>query len=755
MGMFDDLVPAAAPSAASAATAQPQAPAQPAGLFSDLVPQKAKQRSFGGELIRQGGLTARYLLEGLPQTADLVLTPMRGAVNAVSGALGGPQAGTLSQLGTQTADALGLPSPENATERVVGDASRMVAGVVGGAAPAGALVKPVAKTGAAVTSRVLAEAAKAPGTQALSGAAAGAAGGYTREQGGSPLEQAVASLVAGVAAPLAAGGVQSAANATRAAVAKRLDPGRLDIALRTELGKAGINWDELGAQVKLQLRKDVEGAIYSGQPLRPDALRRLADYRNVGATPLIGDITQDPVLLTRQRNLTKQIANQSGATNAARSMPGIENDNARRVLETLEGAATSPLDGYATGERIIGAVAGKDAALQASEKALYDRARDASGRAIPLDRSAFVNEAFANLAKTNRASFLPESVGKMLDQIAAGTVTVGGQKHQVPFDVDTIDQLKTVLASASRSSADGNTKAAIKAVRDALESAQPAATVTKPTFGGGQLANGATAQAMRAADGAPAEAMAWFDQARAAARGRRQWQESAGFIEDALGGAAPDQFVKKHVINATVGDLKKLRAELGSTGPSTSTTLSTDVAQGATRPDAQQNADLLNAVRKQMVDYIMKRGGADSDVTKFSSKGMKDALDSLGDRKLELFFTPQEITQLKSAVNVGRYMQSQPIGSAVNNSNSGAMLMGRLSDFLSKGSGIPGVGPWAAGPLQGVTMSAELNSMRNLSNGLTAGTAPARAGGVSSSLVPLSLLFAAPSVNGRQDQNRP
>lgn len=748
MGMFDDLVPSKAPAAASSAV-PPQAPAKPSGLFADLVPQK--QRSLGGELIRQGGLTARYLLEGLPQTADLVMSPVRGAVNAVSGAFGGPQASTLTEMGTQLADKVGLPAPETPQERVVGDASRMVAGAIGGAGPAGAASRATTTT-APVTSRVLAQVAKAPGTQAISGAAAGAAGGVTREQGGSPLEQVVAALVAGVAAPTLAGAAQRGTGAARAAVAKRLDPERLDVALRAELGRAGINWEDLGAQVKMQLRQDVENAIYSGQPLRPDALRRLTDYRNVGATPLLGDITQDPVILTRQRNLAKQVANQRNPVGSSRELPQLENQNAGRVLSTLEGAAQSPLDAYGTGQRIIGHIRNVDDQAAQAEGALYRQARDAAGRDIPLDRGDFVNRAFSNLANTNRASFLPESVGKMLDQIAAGTVTVGGQQHPVPFNVDTIDQLKTVLASASRATADGNTKAAIKAVRDALEGAQPAASVTKPNFGAGQVVNGGTAQAMRNADGAPAEAMAWFDQARAAARGRRQWQESAGFIEDALGGAAPDNFVKKHIINATVEDLAQLRHEIGTGGPSAGRELSTAVNQSAAPSGAEQSADMLNAVRKQLVDYIMQRGRADADTTKFSSAGMKDALNALGDRKLSLFFTPQEIAQIKSAVNVGRYMQSQPIGSAVNNSNSGAMLSGRLSDMLSAGGGIPGVA-LAADPLQGTVLNLQARSMRDLSKGLT--NQPPPTSGTASSMVPLSLLFAAPSVNGSQDKKRP
>ena len=172
MGMFDDLVPAKAAPVAAAAPAPASAPA---GLFADLIPAP-KQRSLGAELIRQGGLSARYVLEGAPQAVDLVLTPVRWALDSASTALGGPRIATLSEAGTALADRLGLPQPENATERVVGDASRMVAGTIVGAGAAGVLAK---TAGAAfpVAGRVLTKLAEAPGTQAISGATAGAAAG--------------------------------------------------------------------------------------------------------------------------------------------------------------------------------------------------------------------------------------------------------------------------------------------------------------------------------------------------------------------------------------------------------------------------------------------------------------------------------------------------------------------------------------------------------------------------------------------------
>jgi hypothetical protein len=687
-------------------------------------------------------------MEGAPQVLDLITAPVRIGLNAVNGAMGGnpEHFQPLSDLGRRGADRLGLPQPENAAERVIGDASRAVAGSGGSVGLARAVA---ARAGTPAVKAVAQKMAADPAAQGVSGATGAAAGSATREEGGTPMGQFVASLVGGLTGGAALNAGRSATNAAGAAARKALNPRQLDATLKTTLERAGVSWDDLGAAAKIRLRKDAENAVYSGQPIDAAALKRLADFRAVGATPLLGDITQDPGLLTMQRNLAKTQANGAG------DLPGLQNANAGRVLDTLQRQADSPLDAYATGERIISTVQGKDAALKAGEKALYDRARGAAGREVQLDRGQFVNEAFSNLAATNRQAFLPESVGKVLDQIAAGTVKVGGQEHPVPFDVNTIDQLKTILASASRATMDGNAKAAIKAVRDALENAQ-IATARQPATPGG-LATWAQAAAMRQADTAPAEALAWFDKARGAARDRRTWQESAKFIEAALDGAAPDDFVRKHIISAPVGELQKLKSEISraaAPAASSSRELSTAVNPGGlTAPNTggAQQGEIINAVRKQMIDYILKRGRADSDVRNFSSAGMKDALQQLGDRKLAMFFSPDETQQIKSAVNVGRYMQSQPIGSAVNNSNSGAMLWGRLSSLLGHASGIPGVGPLAAAPLQQFTTTLQARGLRDLSRGL-AQPAP-QVGAVSSAAVPLSLLFAQPA-QGRGDQQR-
>jgi hypothetical protein len=669
------------------------------------------------EIPRQIGLTTRYGIEGLGQVAEIGTEPIRTGLQAV----GLPRMAPTGQVAARFADAIGLPSPETADERTVGTATRLVAGAGG---MAGAASK-AAQTATGAARAVYQALATAPGQQAVGAGAAGLAGGSVREAGGSDGMQFAAALAAGLSAPLLMmGGAASVDAAGRAVRSMRADPQQITLTLKTELAKQGIQWDDIGSKVRAQLVEDARKAVNTGQPLKPEALARLVDYRRIGATPLLGDITQDPVLLTQQRNLAKTLANSETRIGGA-DLPMIQNANAQRVLSTLDNAATSPLDEIATGQGIIDSVKRTDASLTAGKSALYKNATEASGRDVELGRGAFVNRAFENLAKSNKLAFLPDDVGNMLDQISLGTVKRGGQAYDVPFDVNTIDALETVLASASRGAKDGNAKAAVAQVRNALDQVdfQPS---NKTVFGGNALATPGQAAAMRAADAGPADAMAKFRTAREAARQQFQWAESSKFIEDALGGVAPDKFVQRHVIGAPTQELAKLKTQIKS------------------------DPELMNATRRQLVDYIMKRGSADPKLTTFSGKGLEDGLKAVGDRKLALFFTEPEIADLKAAVNVARLSQSQPIGSAVNNSNSGAMVMGKVGDMLGKTTGVPMLGPLVTQPLQTATIGLEANAMRNLSRGLV-GPAPARE---RASVIPLAALLAAPSANGREDQRR-
>ena len=159
-----------------------------------------------------------------------------------------------------------------------------------------------------------------------------------------------------------------------------------------------MDWDSLSNSAKESLTRDATQAVYSGQPLNAAAIRRLADFRNVGATPLVGDITQDPRTLTNQRNLAKTQANIGSVIGP--DLAGIQNQNARTVISTLENVERSPLDATGAGQRIIGGIVDQDAAMKSAETALYRTARDAAGRDIPLNRAQFVNQAFDNLAKS-------------------------------------------------------------------------------------------------------------------------------------------------------------------------------------------------------------------------------------------------------------------------------------------------------------------------------------------------------------------
>jgi ribosomal protein L29 len=152
--------------------------------------QQVQQAPLTERLGRQAGLTARYGLEGVGSLVDLLQAPVRGAINM---ALPANRQLQPVSAGGSLADVLGLPQPQNATERVVGDISRTIAGT-GATMGLGGLVAPTSMTGQGIQTALT---ANAP-TQLAASVGGGAGSGLTREAGGGQLAQMAGGLAGGV-----------------------------------------------------------------------------------------------------------------------------------------------------------------------------------------------------------------------------------------------------------------------------------------------------------------------------------------------------------------------------------------------------------------------------------------------------------------------------------------------------------------------------------------------------------------------------
>jgi hypothetical protein len=136
-------------------------------------------------------------------------------------------------------------------------------------------------------------------------------------------------------------------------------------------------------------------------------------------------------------------------------------------------------------------------------------------------------------------------------------------------------------------------------------------------------------------------------------------------------GMEPDKFFDKFIIGGKVRELATLKNELGA------------------------DNEAWQAMRGQLVAYLKQKGGVSEDAGTFNSSSFNNALRSLGNEKLKVFFSPQELDRLQAISRVARYEQVQPRGSAVNNSNSAptaANLVGRAFDAIV-GTKMPIVGP--------------------------------------------------------------
>lgn len=634
------------------------------------APQVAKQEQpnqpgFGERLNanikdipRQLGLTARYLAEGVGQVADIPGVPLAIGLNKLN-PFGDDTFKAPSVSIGNALTSIGLPSPQTPLERVVGDASRTLAG--GGGIVKGAhLASKIAPAFSALAAR--------PALQAASAVGSGGAGGYVRETGGDTTSQIVAAVAGGLLAPGAVAGAQAAARGiSNYASSFRPVPANITVQINNAIEQAGVKAGSLSPPVMAQLERDVAKAMQQGN-LSTDALRRLVDYRLVGATPGRGNLTLNPVDITQQKNLSKIGANSSNTKLQGLAMQ--QNENTGALIRNLnELGADTVDDAFAGGQRVIAGLNKTANARQGKINDAYANARNQTGLDAKIDPSAFTQRAGDLLKENLLEGSLPSDVRRILNDSATG---------KIPLTVSTSEQIKTTMGNLQRSSADGSTRKAIGLVRQALDDAP--------------LLQGQGEEAIQA-----------FNQARGLNRNWRTLVEKTPALQAIEDGVQPDKFVQQYVIQgggkANVTDVARLKNAI------------------------KDSPEAIQAVRQQILSHLKSRAtsGKPDEARLFSQSGFNNSFSAIGERKLQMFFTRAEIDKLKSVGRVALYEQTQPSGSAVNNSNSGALAVAKIFDFLGDSkiiNSIPFGNAIVSQPAKSLSASIQGSAITNVSNAL-------------------------------------
>lgn len=573
-----------------------------------------------GNIGRQLGLTARYGLQGTGDVLDFLSSPIRMGLNAAGADIQG-------RTGEVIADKFSLPKPQGVFENTVGKASEFAAGSLIplkiGERLSNSATPLIRRIGEALTT--------SPATQAASAASAGGAGEYVKQTGGSPTAQFASSLLAGIVPQATVSATKVGWNALKNLTTKP-DPQKIDIVLQQVIdgGDYGVKYANISGNVKSQLRNDIKNAVNAGN-LDDVALRRLVDYRLVGATPTKGTLTLDPAQLTREKNLAKTGMNT--ADESLQTLGNIQNKNNLVFIEGLNnlGANTSD-DMYSAGQKVIGAIDARNKSAKGVINQFYDKARQSSGRSVELDGAAFTQTADDLLKQNLLQGKLDPSVRGHLNDIAQG---------KVPFTVDYAEQLKTLMGDIQRSNPGTAEAKALGLVRQALDDTP-------------------------AMSGLGDDAINAFNQARKVNKAWMNVVDKTPALQAVRDGVGPDKFVQQFIIGngskSNVMDVYNLRNI------------------------ARKNPETMDAIKGQILAHLKNKAlnGAADEVGNFSQSAYNKALQSIGDRKLSAFFSADELAQIKAIGRVASYDQFQPRGSAINNSNSGALALGNMLDWMAQ-----------------------------------------------------------------------
>jgi hypothetical protein len=639
---------------------------------------------------RQVGLLARSGVEGLAETAQIVteplryftdmLVPDRASDGKLSDIVAGkkitvqPKSTPLGVQATKLADWIGLPSPQDANERTVMAANKLMVGA-GGTGAVARLAKPVTAIGTKVAEMF----GSNPAQQITSAAGAGLAGGASKEANGSDIEQAVAALAGGVAG----GKAPDIANGS-AIIAKRLfnmgmNTQQLDVKISDVLRQSGVDYSQVPERIRQSLRQEMAGSLNANRELNPEAVSRLLAFQSTGVTPTRGMISQNPVQITREQNLAKMGANSNDA--GLQGLALVQNQNNSRLIGNLNELGANRGNVLAAGEHVANSVLGTQAGLRGAEQSAWDAARATPGYRKPISAQA-ISDINGALGQEGLMPFMNPQISRYMEAFQNGQ----------PFTPQDYRNLQSMLSREIQKG--GNEGAAASMAARILRDSelQPAGFVNA----GNLPVTQGMATGMRNADNAATESIDAVNAARRATRSAYAYEDSNPLVRSVLSDGAssdPQRIAQRFVIGGTPNEAEHLVNQVGPRG--------------------------LPVIKDAILAHLKSKAvnGAADETAKFSQSAFNKALRDIGDRKLALLFTQEELTALQNNGRVAALMQSQPVGSAVNNSNSGALLLGRGLDFLNH---VPVVGPMAGPALKNIQITYGNNQARNIAPGLLA-----------------------------------
>jgi hypothetical protein len=613
-------------------------------------PQKAAASSGGSELGRQLGLTARAGITGLTSLPAMFGDALNAGVNKVFGTNLAPVSQTIQNL----ENSAGLPQPANATERIVQDASSAMAGV----SPTVGIGRALAGSAAPVAQAVGTGLASAPGMQMFGAAGSAAGSGGARELGLNPAWQVAGGILGGTGGVLAGSGLTAGARAlsnaltpaakTSPQLAGELADNAVDKTIR-ELGPQaqqtfdmpqpmptaspmagavpvgppkppGVTPTRGAPNTFVPIRQQAAELIQQNPGVDPAAALRSQDFRNVGISPTLGQITRDPTQFANELNMR-------GVNGIGSPLANRFNQQNTQLQQALYGLTGNATDAYQAGTSIKQSLQSIDDTLSKQVSNAYSAAKASSGKNLDVPLTGVAQD-YAQVLN-DFGDKVPSGVRNNFNQLG-----LMGGTQQKTFTIENAENLLKVI-NANQSN-DPATNAALATLRNSVKNA----ILTADDKGG------------------------VFAPARQLAAQRFALHEQIPALEaSASNSINADDFVKKFIVGGKTDQVSALANLLREQAPASFTEARNQIGAQLAMKGFGQNV----------------AGDAP-----FKPAGFAQQMSAFGPSKLGAFYTPEEINQLNTIGRVGSYMNAFPSSAPVNTSNTASALASVLGSGIKK-----------------------------------------------------------------------